>query len=150
MLELIYCNHYGNEGGSSSVSDVDRYVIIWKLLNYISNILPAWIQGSEIQTDWRSFHKAAYASPIVQAVSRRLSTAAARGSIPCQDMWCLWWESGTRVRFLWVLRVSSTDSHSTKCCTLIYYHIVGGVPSGLLPHLTLPMHIISHHFPKIM
>jgi hypothetical protein len=35
-LVLVYTVHYGNEGMSSSFTDVDCYVIIRKLLNFIS------------------------------------------------------------------------------------------------------------------
>jgi hypothetical protein len=87
MLELIYSNHNGNEGESSSVSDVYRYVIIWNLLNYISNILPVFIRRWEIQTFlYRMFLP--YGRAIAQAVSGRLPTAAAW--VRSQVMWDFW------------------------------------------------------------
>jgi hypothetical protein len=41
---------YGHECVSSSVNDVDRYVIIWKLLDSISRMLPVFIRRWEMQT----------------------------------------------------------------------------------------------------
>jgi hypothetical protein len=49
MLQL-YFNLYGNKCASLSVSDVHHYVIIRKLSDSISNILPLLIHQWEIQT----------------------------------------------------------------------------------------------------
>jgi hypothetical protein len=38
MYKRLYLIYYGNEGASSSISDVDRYTIIRNLLDFIVNI----------------------------------------------------------------------------------------------------------------
>jgi hypothetical protein len=45
----VYCIYYGNEGASSSFSDVYRHVIIRNLLHYIFNNLAVLIRRWEIQ-----------------------------------------------------------------------------------------------------
>jgi hypothetical protein len=40
---LLYCIYYGSDGTSSSVSDVNSYVILRKFLDYIFNILTVFI-----------------------------------------------------------------------------------------------------------
>jgi hypothetical protein len=47
---VIYSVHYGKEGMLSSVSDVDSYVIIIKLLDSIFSVLPTFICRLEIET----------------------------------------------------------------------------------------------------
>jgi hypothetical protein len=52
----IYCRSEGSSS-SSSLSDVDRYVIIRNILNFIFNILSLFIRRWEIQTYvHRTFH----------------------------------------------------------------------------------------------
>jgi hypothetical protein len=53
-FHMLYSIHYGNEGASSSVSDVDGYVITRKLLDYttLTDILhPLWERGCVIVSD---------------------------------------------------------------------------------------------------
>jgi hypothetical protein len=45
-----YSNNYGNMYGSWEAGDVDHYVIIRKLLDYIFNVLPVFIRRWEVQT----------------------------------------------------------------------------------------------------
>jgi hypothetical protein len=45
----IYSISYGNEGASSSVSDMDDYVMITKLLDSTSNPRPIFVRRWEIQ-----------------------------------------------------------------------------------------------------
>jgi hypothetical protein len=75
---------------------------------------------------------------IVQAVSRRLPTAAAR--VPSQDIWDLWWTKWHWGRFSPSTLVSPANSHFTDYSTFIIYHpglgtigqTVADVPSGLI------------------
>jgi hypothetical protein len=48
-LYLVYPVYYGKKRASSSVSDVDFYVIIRKLLDSVLKTLPAFIRWREIQ-----------------------------------------------------------------------------------------------------
>jgi hypothetical protein len=46
--KFLYVNYYENEGASSSVNDIDRYVIIRKLLDVLFNtVLPVFGRGIE-------------------------------------------------------------------------------------------------------
>lgn len=48
--KFLYVNYYENESASSSVNDIDRYVTITKLIDFIFNILPIFICRWQIQT----------------------------------------------------------------------------------------------------
>jgi hypothetical protein len=50
IFRKVYFIYYGNEGASSSVSDVDRYVIVGKLLDAVLSILPEFIRRWGIKT----------------------------------------------------------------------------------------------------
>jgi hypothetical protein len=49
-VSYVYFICCGNEGASSSASDVDRYVSIIKLLEYVFSILPVFRRQWETQT----------------------------------------------------------------------------------------------------
>jgi hypothetical protein len=57
---VIYSIYYGNEGTSSSVSEVDRYFIIISSVDYIFNIYEVFTLWWEIHTHaWHLFRKVA-------------------------------------------------------------------------------------------
>jgi hypothetical protein len=47
---MLYSIHYRNEGTSSSVSDVDHYVIIRKLTDSIFNVPPVFVRQPDLHT----------------------------------------------------------------------------------------------------
>jgi hypothetical protein len=53
--KIIYSIYYGNESASSSVNDVDRYVIIRKLLDSILNVLQYTHAGGKFRHVYTAF-----------------------------------------------------------------------------------------------
>jgi hypothetical protein len=49
-IAILVPDNHGNEGASSSVSDVYLYVVIIKLLDYIFDTLPLFIHWKDIQS----------------------------------------------------------------------------------------------------
>jgi hypothetical protein len=43
IIGVIHCFYFGNEGASSSISDVNSYITIRKLLDSILNIFPVFV-----------------------------------------------------------------------------------------------------------
>jgi hypothetical protein len=73
------------------------------------------------------YNLCSYGRAIVQAVSRWLPTAAARGSSPGLVMWDMWWTKCRWGRFSPSTSVSPANLHSTNCSTINLIHRLGCV-----------------------
>jgi hypothetical protein len=124
-LRYTQSNHT-NECAQSSVSDVQRYVIIIKLQDSISNILLVFIRRWKIQATFTQ-NLSSVKLPelntwpcIDQEVSRRLPTAATRVRAQDRSRGICGGQSGSGAGFLRVLRfplpilIPPTAAHSTS------------------------------------